>query len=147
MTEWNAELYRERSTLQQTMAAEVLASLELKGSERVLDVGCGDGRITAEIASRLTNGSVVGVDASMNMVELASRNSRPNLRFEVAEASSTMFIEASTPTTLPFVSRLAISAVIRPSPQPTSSTRSEPFSSRLARTSAAMVCCNVERSR
>ncbi|HLH01959.1 MAG TPA: methyltransferase domain-containing protein [Bryobacteraceae bacterium] len=91
MTEWNAELYRERSTLQQTMAAEVLASLELKGSERVLDVGCGDGRITAEIASRLTNGSVVGVDASMNMVELASRNSRPNLRFEVADARALPF--------------------------------------------------------
>ena len=47
MTEWNAKLYRERSSLQQTMAAEVLRALELTGTERVLDVGCGDGRISA----------------------------------------------------------------------------------------------------
>ena len=68
MTEWNAELYRERSSLQQAMAAEVLQALELKGSERVLDVGCGEGRITVEIARRVPNGSVVGVDASSNMI-------------------------------------------------------------------------------
>jgi trans-aconitate 2-methyltransferase len=93
MTEWNAELYRERSSLQQAMAAEVLQSLELNGSERVLDVGCGDGRITAEIASRLPRGSVLGVDASQNMIELASRNSGPNLRFEVADARALPFHE------------------------------------------------------
>jgi hypothetical protein len=42
-TEWNAELYRERSRLQQAMAAEGLRGLELTTSDRVLDVGCGDG--------------------------------------------------------------------------------------------------------
>lgn len=88
MTEWNAELYRERSTLQQTMAAEVLQSLDLTSSERVLDVGCGDGRITFEIARRVPQGSVVGVDASSNMIELASQKSGSNLRFEVADARS-----------------------------------------------------------
>ncbi len=91
MTEWNAELYRERSTLQQTMAAEVLQSLDLTSSERVLDVGCGDGRITFEIARRVPQGSVVGVDASSNMIELASQKSGSNLRFEVADARSLPF--------------------------------------------------------
>ena len=38
MTEWNAGLYREVSTLQQAMAAEVLEALNVNGSERVLDV-------------------------------------------------------------------------------------------------------------
>ena len=71
MTQWNAELYRERSTLQQAMAAEVLQALEMTGSEGVLDVGCGDGRITLEIARRVPKGYVVGVDASSHMIELA----------------------------------------------------------------------------
>jgi trans-aconitate 2-methyltransferase len=91
MTEWNAELYRERSSLQQTMATEVLQALEVTGSERVLDVGCGDGRITSEIAHRLPEGYVVGVDASSNMIDLASRKTGPNLRFEVADARSLPF--------------------------------------------------------
>lgn len=91
MTEWNAGLYRERSSLQQTMAAEVLQSLKLTGSERILDVGCGDGRITAQIAQRVPTGSVVGVDASSNMIELASQKKDLNLRFQVADARSLPF--------------------------------------------------------
>jgi trans-aconitate 2-methyltransferase len=91
MTEWNAESYRERSNLQQTMAAEVLQSLDLTTSKRVLDVGCGDGRITAEIARRLPQGYVVGVDASSNMIDLASQKKGPNLCFEVADARSLPF--------------------------------------------------------
>ena len=81
-TEWNAELYREHSSLQQAMAAEVLQAIKLTSSDRVLDIGCGDGRITSEIARRVPNGCVVGVDASSNMIELASQNIRPNLHFK-----------------------------------------------------------------
>src|SRR4051794_39329817 len=91
MTEWNAELYRERSSLQQAMAAEVLQALDLTSAERVLDVGCGDGRITAEIARRVPNSYVVGVDASSNMIELASQKISPHLRFEIADARSLPF--------------------------------------------------------
>ena len=51
MTEWDASNYARRSALQETMAAQVLALLKFTGHERVLDIGCGDGRITAEIAT------------------------------------------------------------------------------------------------
>src|SRR5438046_2352241 len=61
MTEWDAAEYSRRSSLQEAMAQEVLALLDLDGSERILDVGCGDGKITAEIASRASKGAVVGV--------------------------------------------------------------------------------------
>jgi len=91
MTQWNAELYRERSTLQQAMAAEVLQALEMTGSEGVLDVGCGDGRITLEIARRVPKGYVVGVDASSHMIELASEKTAPTLHFAVADARSLPF--------------------------------------------------------
>ena len=56
------------------MAQEVLALLDLKGSERILDVGCGEGKITAEIASRVPRGSVVGVDPSRDMIGFAKRH-------------------------------------------------------------------------
>ena len=50
MTEWNAADYEQISQLQVTMADEVLAMLDLNGAHRILDVGCGNGKITAEIA-------------------------------------------------------------------------------------------------
>lgn len=90
MAEWDAAGYARRSALQEAMAAEVLTLLDLKGSERVLDIGCGDGRVTAEIADRVPNGAVLGVDASHEMIAFASSRFGPmvlpNLRFEVADA-------------------------------------------------------------
>src|SRR6266404_1731609 len=90
MTEWDAAEYSRRSSLQEAMAQEVTALLDLNGSERILDVGCGDGKITAEIASRAPRGSVVGVDPSRDMIRFAQSHydssARPNLRFEVADA-------------------------------------------------------------
>jgi trans-aconitate 2-methyltransferase len=77
------------------MAREVLALLDLKGSERVLDVGCADGKITAEVATRVPRGEVLGVDASQDMITFASSHFgpavRPNLRFEVADARQLRF--------------------------------------------------------
>jgi trans-aconitate 2-methyltransferase len=61
MTEWNAGGYSRQSALQKWVADEHLASLTLADGEHVLDVGCGDGKITEEIADRLPRGSVLGV--------------------------------------------------------------------------------------
>jgi trans-aconitate 2-methyltransferase len=95
MTEWDAAGYVRRSTLQEAMADEVLGLLVLKGSERVLDIGCGDGRITAQIANRLPQGSVLGVDPSHDMISFATNHFSPathsNLRFEPADARSLPF--------------------------------------------------------
>ena len=62
MAEWLAETYADHSTLQESMAGKVLGALDLDEAARVLDVGCGDGKITAAIARRAPRGSVVGVD-------------------------------------------------------------------------------------
>jgi trans-aconitate 2-methyltransferase len=95
MTEWNAAEYSRRSSLQEAMAQEVLALLDLKDSKRILDVGCGDGKITAEIASRVPKASVVGVDPSSDMIGFAKSHfgppTHPNLRFEVADARHLLF--------------------------------------------------------
>jgi trans-aconitate 2-methyltransferase len=72
MTEWHASDYYRQSGLQQAMAEEQLDRLTLGGAERILDVGCGDGKITAEIAARVPRGSVLGVDPSRDMIAFAS---------------------------------------------------------------------------
>ncbi len=89
MTEWNAAEYDRQSGLQQAMAAEQLVLLDFKGMESVLDIGCGNGKITAGIAARLPHGSVLGVDPSRDMISFASSHFSssdwPNLRFEIAD--------------------------------------------------------------
>ena len=50
---WNAEDYADHSTAQFTWAREMIGKLNLRGSESVLDIGCGDGKVTALIASFL----------------------------------------------------------------------------------------------
>jgi trans-aconitate 2-methyltransferase len=95
MTDWDAAAYDQRSALQRAMGAEVLALLSLTGEEHILDVGCGNGKITAEIAARVPHGQVVGIDSSRSMIDFASSNAsvgrRPNLRFEVADACALPF--------------------------------------------------------
>jgi trans-aconitate methyltransferase len=74
MTEWNAQEYDRLSALQDTMAAEVLTLLKLKGNERLLDIGCGNGKNTVAIAERVPQGSVLGVDASADMIAFAKEH-------------------------------------------------------------------------
>ena len=95
MTEWNAAGYEHVAGLQQAMAAEALSLLDLKGTECVLDLGCGTGKITAEIASRVPQGNVVGVDSSAEMIAFATKQfgARPNLRFETNDIRCLPFRE------------------------------------------------------
>jgi trans-aconitate 2-methyltransferase len=90
MTEWNASEYAQISALQAAMAEEVLRLLDLDGTERILDIGCGNGKTTTEIAARVPQGAVVGVDASAGMIAFAAAHLdpalHPNLQFAVADA-------------------------------------------------------------
>jgi trans-aconitate methyltransferase len=80
---WDAELYDEKHSFVWKMAAGLLELLEAKSGERILDVGCGTGHLTAKIAA---NGAqVTGVDQSPEMIQEA-RAAYPALRFEVMDA-------------------------------------------------------------
>jgi trans-aconitate 2-methyltransferase len=90
MTDWDGEGYARISDLQRTIAGRTLARLRLDGDERCLDIGCGDGYLTKLIAARLPHGSVVGVDASPRMVEVArSTPVPPGAAVEFVEGSAT----------------------------------------------------------
>jgi len=92
---WDAAEYAANSVPQLAWARELIARLNLRGDEHILDVGCGDGKITAEIAMSLTRGSATGVDASPQMVEFARKTFPParvpNVRFHAMDARKIKF--------------------------------------------------------
>ncbi len=87
---WNAADYAANSLVQQTWARELIAKLNLRGDENILDVGCGDGKVTAEIARVVPDGFVVGTDASPQMIAFAKKTfpakKFPKLRFQICDA-------------------------------------------------------------
>lgn len=71
---WNADLYKKHAVrLQQTSALELLETISLKPQARVLDLGCGDGKITITIAEKVPEGFVEAVDLSQEMLALAQQ--------------------------------------------------------------------------
>ena len=76
--DWDAATYDRVSGPQETWARRVLDRLPLAGDERVLDAGCGSGRVTHLLLDRLPDGHVVAVDGSQSMAELARENLPPD---------------------------------------------------------------------
>jgi trans-aconitate 2-methyltransferase len=66
--EWDASSYDRMSDPQLAMARDVIDRLDLQGDERVLDAGCGTGRVTAVVVDRVPDGHVIAVDGSEAMV-------------------------------------------------------------------------------
>ncbi len=94
---WLAQEYHNHSSAQFDAAMQVIEHLQLVGCESVLDIGCGDGKISALFARNLPDGSVIGVDVSPEMVDFASRSypkeSYPNLSFLLLDAQNLNFSE------------------------------------------------------
>jgi trans-aconitate methyltransferase len=80
---WNADLYDKSHSFVWKFGAALLELLEPKSGERILDLGCGTGALTAQIAA--TGAEVIGIDSSSEMIDQA-RRSFPQLQFEVADA-------------------------------------------------------------
>jgi trans-aconitate 2-methyltransferase len=71
--DWNAAAYHRVSAPQTEWGMEVLQRLQLSGAERVLDAGCGTGKLTRLLAERLPRGHVLALDASKTMLSVAER--------------------------------------------------------------------------
>ena len=69
--DWDARTYDRVADPQTRWGATVLDRLPLTGDERVLDAGCGSGRVTELLADRLPDGRVVALDGSASMVDAA----------------------------------------------------------------------------
>lgn len=85
--EWSGEGYAAISGLQKWLAEESLSHLQWRHRDEVLDLGCGDGKITAQIAPLVAR--AVGVDFSQSMVDFARDHYRlDNLSYFQGDARS-----------------------------------------------------------
>src|SRR5690242_13461889 len=97
MSDWNATSYHEVSKPQQAWGRRVLDRVAVEGTEHALDVGCGTGRLTSELARRLPRGRVVAVDRSPSMVETAAewlRTEAPGTALVLADGAALPFSRA-----------------------------------------------------
>ena len=91
---WNSEHYKKYSSFQNhEWALASLENIHFTGGETILDVGCGDGNITAKVAQKVPNGSVIGIDLSPSMIKAAKESyaHAANLSFDIADATSFSF--------------------------------------------------------
>lgn len=88
--QWDAKLYDQTHDYVWQMGAGVIELLAPQPDETILDLGCGTGHLSAQIAA--SGARVVGFDASIEMLETA-RNSFPDLDFRVADARDFRFEE------------------------------------------------------
>ncbi len=93
---WNAKLYRENSIkLQKNTALELIRriSSKIKDDDYILDIGCGDGKITVEIAQYVSNGFIEAIDLSDSMIALAQSEYQDttNIKFSIMNAENLSF--------------------------------------------------------
>ena len=77
---WDAADYAKNSANQYEWAKELIPKLNLQGTESLLDIGCGDGKVSALLSTYLPSGEVVGVDSSQDMI-IQARRSFPQIRY------------------------------------------------------------------
>lgn len=88
--QWNSSLYDQKHSFVYEYGKDLLALLAPQPGERILDVGCGTGHLTAQIAE--TGATVIGLDSSAAMIETA-RAAYPALEFVQADATNFSFTE------------------------------------------------------
>ena len=72
MSDWDAERYHRVSNPQLEWGLRVLRRLGPQPGERILDIGCGTGRLTAELVAAMGEGMIVAVDRSEAMLREAA---------------------------------------------------------------------------
>ncbi len=87
---WNSSLYDQKHSFVYKYGEDVLGLLNPQSSERILDVGCGTGHLTAQIAA--SGATVIGLDSSAAMIEKAQA-AYSNLKFKQADATNFSFAE------------------------------------------------------
>src|SRR5437762_6792007 len=82
-----ASAYEELSDPQFAHGRELLGLLDIAGGDRVLDIGCGTGRLAALAVEALdAQGRLVGIDPAPPRIELARQRSDVRLEFRIGRA-------------------------------------------------------------
>jgi trans-aconitate 2-methyltransferase len=91
--EFDGEKYEKASAHQREWGMRLIRELDLQGPERILDLGCGDGALSAHMADLVPHGEVVGIDASRGMIEAARSKERKNLWFLLMDINELNYTE------------------------------------------------------
>ncbi len=91
--EFDGRKYEKASAAQRQWGRKLIEEFDFEGTERVLDLGCGDGTLTAGTADLLPGGEAVGVDASRGMIDTARCKQRENMHFILMDINHLDFVD------------------------------------------------------
>ncbi|MCH9626260.1 MAG: Trans-aconitate 2-methyltransferase [Chlamydiales bacterium] len=88
--------YHNHSDQQENWALALLENYPIAPNASVLDIGCGDGKISLYISQKVPDGKVLGIDPSPSMIEFAKKeyDSSKNLEFMLGSAEEVDFQDA-----------------------------------------------------
>jgi trans-aconitate 2-methyltransferase len=89
--EFNGQEYKKASSVQKKWGNDIISEFKLKGNERILDLGCGDGVLTARLAALAPQGRVLGIDSSQGMLNEAQKIQASNLEFQLLDINNLDF--------------------------------------------------------
>jgi trans-aconitate 2-methyltransferase len=84
---WDPKQYHKFQAERAAPFFDLLALVEIRPNLKVVDLGCGTGELTRQLADALPNSDVTGIDSSSQMLEKASAFASPNLHFEQGDQS------------------------------------------------------------
>jgi trans-aconitate 2-methyltransferase len=86
---WDGSYYKKHSQPQFQSAMAIIDTIHFKGDECILDIGCGNGKTTVEIAKKVPRGCVIGIDNSSHMIDQAQQDSAhiKNISFVCIDAT------------------------------------------------------------
>ena len=87
MPQWNPEQYLKFGSERTQPVRDLISRIALESPRRIVDLGCGPGNSTDELAQRWPDSLIQGVDNSIEMIERAGR-AYPNGDWRVGDAAS-----------------------------------------------------------
>ena len=91
--EFDGKKYKKASSHQKEWGQKLISEIHFIGTEKVLDLGCGDGSITSQLADLVPDGRVLGIDASSGMIQTAKQIGKSNLEFLLLDINAIDFAE------------------------------------------------------
>ncbi len=88
MNQWNVDLYENKHSYVWEYGTKILEILSPQPQERILDLGCGTGQLTAKIAA--SGASVIGLDSAASAIAQAQSN-YPEIEFKLANGTDFSF--------------------------------------------------------
>lgn len=90
--EFDGETYKKASAHQKEWGQKIILEFNFRGDEHVIDLGSGDGILTAFLADLVPNGFVLGIDSSQGMIDSARELGKNNLQFKLLDINNLNYV-------------------------------------------------------